>query len=45
MSRNSRLCPRREPFRVPGLSSFGEDAAGEIYATSLDNGTVYKLSR
>jgi glucose/arabinose dehydrogenase len=36
--------PRREPFTVPGLSSFGEDAAGEIYATSLDNGTVYKLS-
>jgi glucose/arabinose dehydrogenase len=36
--------PRREPFTVPGLSSFGEDTAGEIYATSLDNGTVYKLS-
>ncbi|MET0563199.1 MAG: glucose dehydrogenase, partial [Gaiellaceae bacterium] len=36
--------PRREPFTVPGLSSFGEDAAGEIYATSVDNGTVYKLS-
>ncbi len=35
--------PRREPFRVPNLSSFGEDSAGEIYATSLD-GTVYKLS-
>ena len=35
---------RREPFTVPGLSSFGEDTAGEIYATSLDNGTVYKLS-
>ncbi|MFL5923885.1 MAG: PQQ-dependent sugar dehydrogenase [Gaiellaceae bacterium] len=36
--------PRRDPFKVPGLSSFGEDAAGEIYATSLNNGTVYKLS-
>ncbi|MFL5949751.1 MAG: PQQ-dependent sugar dehydrogenase [Gaiellaceae bacterium] len=35
--------PRREPFRVSNLSSFGEDAAGELYATSLD-GTVYKLS-
>jgi glucose/arabinose dehydrogenase len=36
--------PRREPFRVDGLSSFGEDAAGELYATSVNNGTVYKLS-
>lgn len=35
--------PRREPFTVSNLSSFGEDAAGEIYATSLD-GTVYRLS-
>ena len=35
--------PRKEPFTVSNLSSFGEDAAGEIYATSLD-GTVYKLS-
>ena len=35
--------PRREPFTVGNLSSFGEDAAGELYATSLD-GTVYKLS-
>ena len=34
---------RREPFKVSNLSSFGEDAAGELYATSLD-GTVYKLS-
>jgi glucose/arabinose dehydrogenase len=36
--------PRREPFTVAGLSSFGEDPAGELYATSLDNGIVYKLS-
>jgi glucose/arabinose dehydrogenase len=28
--------------RVPGLSSFGEDAAGHIYATSLE-GPVYRL--
>jgi glucose/arabinose dehydrogenase len=35
--------PRREPFSVSNLSSFGEDAAGELYATSLD-GTIYKLS-
>ena len=35
--------PRKEPFTISNLSSFGEDASGEIYATSLD-GTVYKLS-
>jgi glucose/arabinose dehydrogenase len=34
---------RREPFNVSGLSSFGQDAAGELYATSLD-GTIYKLA-
>ena len=36
--------PRKEPFTVSSLSSFGEDAAGEIYATSLD-GNVYRLSQ
>ena len=36
--------PRRESIRVPGLSSFGEDAAGELYATSLE-GAVYRLAR
>jgi glucose/arabinose dehydrogenase len=35
---------RREPFRVPSLSSFGEGPAGELYATSL-NGTIYRLNR
>ena len=35
---------RREPFRVAGLSSFGEDAAGELYAVSLE-GRIYKLAR
>ena len=35
---------RREAFTVKGLSSFGEDTAGELYATSLDSGTVYKLA-
>jgi glucose/arabinose dehydrogenase len=34
---------RREPISVPGLSSFGEDGAGELYATSL-SGRVWKLS-
>jgi glucose/arabinose dehydrogenase len=33
---------RREPFDVAGLSSFGEDADGELYAVSLE-GRVYKL--
>ena len=31
---------RQEPMHVESLSSFGEDARGELYATSL-NGTVY----
>jgi glucose/arabinose dehydrogenase len=34
---------RREPFRIPSLSSFGQDAAGELYAVSL-GGRVYKLA-
>jgi glucose/arabinose dehydrogenase len=34
---------RTERFRIPSLSSFGEDAAGELYATSLE-GTVYRIS-
>jgi glucose/arabinose dehydrogenase len=34
---------RRESFEIPNLSSFGEDAAGELYATSL-NGRIYRLS-
>jgi glucose/arabinose dehydrogenase len=35
---------RRETFRIPQLSSFGEDARGELYATSLA-GRVYRLVR
>ena len=35
---------RREPFRVENLSSFGEDAAGELYLVSHD-GTIYRLER
>ncbi|MDQ3670639.1 MAG: PQQ-dependent sugar dehydrogenase [Actinomycetota bacterium] len=34
---------RREPFTVEGLSSFGEDANGEIYLAAL-SGTVYRLA-
>ena len=33
---------RREAIRVKSLSSFGEDANGELYAVSL-GGTVYKI--
>jgi glucose/arabinose dehydrogenase len=36
---------RDEPMRVDGLSSFGEDARGELYLTSVQSGNVYKLSR
>jgi glucose/arabinose dehydrogenase len=35
--------PRRESIRVDALASFGEDAAGELYAASL-NGTVYRVA-
>jgi glucose/arabinose dehydrogenase len=34
---------RRESFNIPNVSSFGEDARGELYATSL-GGNVYRLS-
>jgi glucose/arabinose dehydrogenase len=33
---------RREPFSLGGLSSFGEDANGELYAVTL-NGRLYQL--
>ena len=35
---------RTEPFRVVGLSSFGEDAAGELYLMSVDSGGVFRLA-
>jgi hypothetical protein len=31
------------PFEVDGLSSFGENASGELFAVSLD-GTIFRLS-
>ena len=34
---------RREPFKVSELSSFGEDAAGELYLVSL-GGTIWRLA-
>ncbi len=34
---------RLEQPRLQNLSSFGEDAAGELYAVSLD-GTIYRLA-
>ncbi len=34
---------RVEPFRIEGLTSFGEDAAGELYAAS-QSGTIYRLT-
>ena len=34
---------RREAFKVEGLTSFGEDAAGELYAVS-HGGSVYRLT-
>jgi glucose/arabinose dehydrogenase len=34
---------RREPFRISGLTSFGENTEGELYAVSED-GTLYRLT-
>ena len=34
---------RRERFRIAGLTSFGEDAAGELYAVDGD-GEIYRVS-
>jgi glucose/arabinose dehydrogenase len=34
---------RRESFKIPALTSFGEDAAGELFATS-HAGVVYRLT-
>jgi glucose/arabinose dehydrogenase len=35
---------RREPFSVKSITSFGQDARGELYAVSQD-GTIYRLTR
>ena len=36
---------RREPVKIRGVSTFGEDAGGELYAASPFDGRIYKLSR
>jgi glucose/arabinose dehydrogenase len=35
---------RREPGMLPGLSTFGLDARGELYATSPRLGRIYKIT-
>ena len=35
---------RREPFELKGLSSFGEDSAGELYLMSVDSGALVRLA-
>jgi hypothetical protein len=34
---------RLEPFSLGGLSSFAQDAAGELYLMSVDSGDLNKL--
>ena len=34
---------RREAFKIPSLSSFGEDARGGLYAVS-QGGTIYRIA-
>jgi glucose/arabinose dehydrogenase len=36
---------RREPGVLPGLSTFGEDARGELYAASPRLGRIYRITR
>jgi glucose/arabinose dehydrogenase len=44
IARGKAASVRREPFTVPGLSSFAEDAAGELYLMSVSSGALYRLS-
>jgi glucose/arabinose dehydrogenase len=40
---NGRLSAPRVEGKIDGLSSFGEDGNGELYAVSVSNGSLYKL--
>ncbi len=40
---NGRLSAPRVEDKIDGLSSFGEDGSGELYAVSVNDGTLYKL--
>jgi hypothetical protein len=41
---NGRLSgPQVEGSKIDGLSSFGEDGNGELYAVSVNDGTLYRL--
>jgi hypothetical protein len=35
---------RREPVKLPSVSTFGEDARGELYAAAPRQGRIYKLA-
>ncbi len=35
---------RREPFSLQGLSAFGQDSDGELYAMSVSSGDLYRLA-
>ena len=41
--RGATAAVRRHPFHVPALSSFGEDANGELYLVSIE-GKIFKLA-
>ena len=43
MSGGKATAVRVESFKIPSLTSFGEDAAGELYATSHE-GVLYRIS-
>jgi glucose/arabinose dehydrogenase len=35
---------RVEPFKVPGLSGFGQDSRGELYLVSVSTGDIFRLA-
>lgn len=44
LSRGKAAELRREPVKIQGVSTFGEDAHGELYAAAPRLGRIYKLS-